>query len=85
MWYLILEIWFWLLVALAVGILFGWLVWGRRSLSAQERIEYRLMKSRSESVKLMQGSYRITPQDEGAENRLEKQKKRDGPLKARHL
>ncbi len=83
--YVMLEIWFWIILAFALGIFFGWMFWGRKGLTAEQRIEYRVLKSREESKKLVQGKYRITPLNEDVIQQLERNKKRDGPVRARHL
>lgn len=83
--YVMLEIWFWILLAFAIGVLVGWLFWGRTGLTAEQRIEYRIMKSREEAKVLVQGKYRIRPVNEESVHQLEKNRKRDGPVRARHL
>ncbi|MYB34372.1 MAG: hypothetical protein F4X92_04480 [Gammaproteobacteria bacterium] len=83
--YVMLEIWFWILLAFAVGVFAGWMFWGRHGLTAEERIEYRVMKSREESKVLVQGKYRITPINEELVYQIDNNKKRDGPVRARHL
>ncbi len=83
--YVMLEIWFWILLAFAVGVFSGWMFWGRSGLTAEERIEYRVMKSREQSKMLLEGNYRISPVDEDSVHQIEKKKKRDGLVRARHL
>ncbi|MCY4148828.1 MAG: hypothetical protein OXD44_02110 [Gammaproteobacteria bacterium] len=83
--YLMLEIWFWVFLSFAVGVFVGWMFWGRNGLTAEERIEYRVMKSREESKILVHGKYHIKPVNEEFIHQLERNKKRDGPVRARHL
>lgn len=83
--YVMFEIWVWIVVAFAGGVFFGWLFWGRKGLTAEERIQFRVMKSREESKALFQGQYSITPLDQDIDRQLAKKKRRDGPVRAKHL
>lgn len=85
MFYLLFEIWFWIIAAFVLGVFLGWLCWGRHGLTSEDRIEYRVMKSRENSKRLLQGKYRITPLDEDHQHQKKMKKERDGPVRARHL
>ena len=59
MFYLLLQIWFWLIFASIAGFFIGWFIWGKNTLTAEDRIGYRVYKARQGAVELKPGYHHI--------------------------
>jgi hypothetical protein len=59
MMYLFFQTWTWILAAALVGLVTGWMIWGRNAGARGQEIRYRLQQLRNRSVQLEPGEHSV--------------------------
>ena len=60
--YLFFQTWAWILAAALIGLVTGWLIWGRNAGASAREIQYRLQQLRKKSVKVEPGDHDLEKQ-----------------------